>query len=132
MRSALLIAVFLLSGCTTSTRDGQSQTTRVETRQGTEAGQPTNLKVISKELTDSQEQASTHLDFPELPPMASVATTLAGGEGTPLGMVMAAGTALLFGAQRHFSANRKEAQIKDMHDEMVEMAKQLPPTPPSA
>jgi hypothetical protein len=77
MRVIFLLAMaFILGGCFTSNR--QESIATVETRQGVEGGQPTNIVIKRQERTDSQAQSGVDVG-------AAVQAAMAGFRGDFLG-----------------------------------------------
>jgi PBP1b-binding outer membrane lipoprotein LpoB len=76
MRLIFITCILVLTGCVGSNR--QEQSVSVETKQGIEAGQPTNLVIRRQERTD--EQAQTGVDVG-----AVVQAAMAGFKGDILG-----------------------------------------------
>ena len=66
MKSGILILCVFLSGCLNTTREGTSEEmmVREETRRGTEAGQKTDLKIVTREVSqkDAKEVTKTEVD----------------------------------------------------------------------
>ena len=73
----ILLALMLgvCCGCTQSTRQAQEVTVKEETRVGVEAGQPTKLKIVTHEKTQTQEQAKSGMDPEALQAVAASAAS---------------------------------------------------------
>ena len=63
MKYLLILPVLFLSGCFTANREENTATIKEETRTGVEAGKPTNVHIITREQTETQEKASAGVDI---------------------------------------------------------------------
>ena len=150
MLSALIIfAVFycvFCCGCTQSTRQERESTVKEETRKGVESGQPTNLKIVTREVTQTEAKEQTGLD-PEAVKQI-VATTMqaslsgltgdirgvvdtvkasmsAPKPGADCGAILGAAGAALVPSSAYAYAKHREA--KSMREKAFVYAERVPP-----
>jgi len=162
VRYIILAACLFFCGCVQTKTDKASQgmLVREETRKGTEAGQKTDMKIVTREVTESQasEATKTEVDVEAIvtkamnAAMAGVNAVLgdykasmdrfmsvmtapkqeAGMDGTTVGGLVTAGLTLAgVAVQKHMSSKSKSKELRDKNAELVELAKRLPPEPQS-
>ena len=63
MKLFYILPILILSGCFTANREENTATIKEETRTGIESGKPTNVHIVTREQTETQEKASAGVDI---------------------------------------------------------------------